>query len=304
VITIGLIGCGTWGAAILRTLVDLQAQVVVAEPDPARRREAIDTGAVGVVETVSDLTDVDGLIIATPASTHLAVMRLLADFSVPIFIEKPLATSVADAEAIAACGGARAFVMHVWHYHSGVRALADLAASGRLGRALVLRTERKNWTSPRTDVDSVWTLLPHDLSITASVLGHIPPPIFAHAERLNGKAVGMVAGLSDGQTLVVMDVSNRFSDKRREIRLHGDRGVAVLPTDDAPSLEIIWNEQRPGGLPEIDHISIERKPALETELKVFLNHLSGGPPPPTGMAEGVEVIRRLVDLRTLAGLTS
>jgi predicted dehydrogenase len=248
-----------------------------------------------------ELPEVDALVVATPAVTHAAVVDVLLPRGVPTLVEKPFTTSVADAERLAAHGGNRLFVGHVWRYHPGIEQLGEIARSGEIGPIAGLRSTRTNWTSPRTDVDSVWNLAPHDLTLAIEILGGIPAPRAALAEVQDGRAVGLIALLGDAPWLA-FDVSNRYRDKRREVRVHGRDGVAVMRDPDAGQIEIARGDARTRAMPPIDVRDVPRESALRRQLAAFLGVLDGGPPPKSTAAEGAEVVKAVVRLRELAGL--
>lgn len=289
-----VIGCGRWGRRIVADLRSLDAQVVVVDPSPEVDADAPDVAALGLLEPV------DGVVVATPAATHLRSLREVAALDVPVFCEKPLAASVADARAAVELLGDRLHLMHIWRYHPGVELLGAVARDGRLGAVQGLRTVRTGWTSPRTDVDAVWTLVPHDLSLAVEVLGSIPPPRAALAEVHDGRAVGLWAQLGgSGAPFLVVEASTRFGDKRREIRVHGSEGVAVLRDPD--DHEVVLELGRDAA-PRIERIPFAPDPPLRRELAAFLDHLGGGPPPRSSAQEGLEVVAVIEQLRALAGL--
>ncbi|MFN2492599.1 MAG: Gfo/Idh/MocA family protein [Pyrinomonadaceae bacterium] len=116
---VGLIGCGRSGRHILRDLFTLGCDVAVVSPSERRRSNARDAGAVHIVETVADLPTVAGLIVATPTSTHAAVIESLLERNVPIFTEKPLTCDRESAFRLARKAPHRLFVMDKWRYHAG-----------------------------------------------------------------------------------------------------------------------------------------------------------------------------------------
>lgn len=275
----------------------------MAEAAPAPRKYATANGACRVVELVDDLPAVDGIIIATPATTHAELLDGLLGREVPIFTEKPFTTDVAQARRLAAHAPNQIFVMDVWRYHPGIKALRGIAESGELGTVQMLRSTRANWTSSRQDTDSTWTLLPHDLSIALEILGCIPTPRFAVAENLAGRPVGMTALLGEAP-LAVLEVSNRHPDKRREVRLHCEQGVAILRNGDADHIEVARESKSAGAhAPSVQRRPYQREPALRIELRTFVEHLRGGPPPKSSAAEGLAVVEAITQLRTLAGLS-
>jgi predicted dehydrogenase len=288
-VAVALIGCGRWGRRIRHELIQLGAEVVVADP----------VAEEATVGSVAELPEVEAIVVATPATSHAAVLDDVLDRGVPIFCEKPFTTVGADARRLAEAAGDRIHVMHVWRYHPGVELLGRLARDGTLGAVHGVRSTRTNWTSPRRDTDAVWTLVPHDLTIAIEVLGTLPVPRAATVEELGGRAVGLwgLCG-APGEPWLVIEASTRFADRRREVRVHGEDGVAVLPTDEATALRI----ERGAGLePEVEEVRFDPEPPLRRELAAFLGHVAGGPPPKSPAAEGVAVVEAVEALRRQAG---
>lgn len=297
---VGLIGCGIWGANILRDLRSLGATVSVVDPAARARDIAADHGA-AIFADLDSLPATDGLIVATPATTHAEVIDRCLARAVPIFTEKPFTLDLASAQALARAAPDRLFVMHVWRYHPGVAALRDLLAEARFGPADWLRLTRANWTSPRTDVDSVWTMLPHDVSILLELLGELPPPRSAVAEWHGDTPTGIVALLGDRPSAVI-ETSTRHELKRREVRLHCREAVVVLRGTSPDALEI-YRGVAPGiPAPSPERLPIDTKPALVHELETFLNHLRGGPAPKSNMTDALKITGTVLEIRRMAGL--
>lgn len=299
---VGLAGCGRWGRHILRDLRSLGCEVAVATKSEANRRQAEEGGASSVVGSIEELPDADGFVVATPTVTHAEVVERLLARGVPVFCEKPLAPDRRSAERLAREGEGRLFVMDKWRYHAGVRALADIARGGELGPVLGLRTTRAQWGNPHSDVDTVWILAPHDLSIALEVLGHIPPARAAVAERAGGEVTGMV-GLLGQDPWLVIEVSSRHPGHRREVRLHCRDGVAVL--EDGYSEHVAVSRRAGGPTPEGAETELRPIPQempLLAELRAFVEHLRGGPPPRSSAAEGAASIAVIAELRRLAGV--
>jgi predicted dehydrogenase len=286
---IGLVGCGRWGRAILRDLLALGATVDVVDPAEEAQHGALAAGARSTCGHADALPAVDGIVVAATTTRHAEIIARLIGRGVPIFCEKPLCVDPDQAQALAAVGKDRLFVMDKWRYHPGVEMLARLARSGRLGRPLGLHTLRLQHGHAHADVDASWILAPHDLSIALEILGAIPPPRAAVADG----AGGLIATLGVAPWLV-LEVSTRHETKRRSIRLVGSEAVAVLD-DGAP-----WITIRGGGAgPE--RIATPGPPPLQRELACFLDHLGGGPPPRSSAAEGAHAVAVVAELRALAG---
>jgi predicted dehydrogenase len=299
---IALVGCGIWGANILDELLGLDVSVVVVDPSEPVRAQAVARG-LDVATSVEEVAPVDGWVVATPATTHTEVLDTIAKVAAPdtrVFCEKPFTVDLASAERLAAVFGERCSIGHVWRYHPGVELLGALARDGAISDVHGVRTTRANWTSPRTDTDTIWNMVPHDITLAIEILGRIPQPRAAVVDTTAGRALGMWALLGGGaEPFHVVEASNRVADKRREIRVHGADGVAVLPSLDVDFVEI-WRGS--DAAPRIERIPFTPVQPLRRELEAFLASVEGGPPPKSGVSEGVAVVRAITELRALAGL--
>jgi predicted dehydrogenase len=295
---VGLAGCGRWGRHILRDLVTLGCDIVVADPSEYGRRRALDGGAVSAVASPADLPDVAGVVVAAPTDRHVAVIDALLVRTIPIFCEKPLTDDRASAVRLAREAAGRVFVMDKWRYHPAIEMLGEIARSGELGPVRGLRTIRVGESD--TVTDPIWRLAPHDLSIAIEVLGHIPPPRAAVAHRLNRSPAVLVAvlGSSDGddEPWMVLEVSILGPTLRREVQLLCRAGTAVMRDAYGDQVEIL----REATATETRPVSTELP--LLRELRAFVQHLDGGPPPKSSVGEAATTVGVLADLRALAGI--
>jgi predicted dehydrogenase len=311
-ITIGLIGCGLWGRAILRELLTLGVAVKVVDSQITNYELRITNYELRInqppttdyhssfVPHLNELSDVDGLIVATPSSTHRAVLEQVLPWQLPTFVEKPLTVSLEDALHLRALAPAHLYMMHIWRYHSGIQLLGQLARSGDLGQITALRSTRSNWTSPRTDTDSIRNLAPHDLTIAIEILGYLPLPKAAVIEWHQGVARGMTALLGDSPFLQI-EISNRSPDKRREVRLFGTEGVAILKDEKVDYLEVYYGNDLSYPDPvRSEKIHFDSTPPLRKELAAFIAFLQGGPPPVSDFQEGLLTVQVLAQLEELA----
>jgi predicted dehydrogenase len=287
-----LVGCGRWGRNILRDLRSLGRTVIVVDTS-ADALAAAAPLALGTYATLDIRERVAGAIVATPATDHIATVQQVAALHVPIFVEKPLATRTEDAERAVALNGERLFVMEKWRYHPAIEALGAIARRGELGTIRAIRTWRLAWGHSHSDVDPVWTLLPHDLSIVREIVGFLPPAIEAIPERIGGRVWGMRAHL--GPPMTAIEVSARRPEHRRRIEVVFDTAVAFFDGGRDDVIEIRFDDTS-------RTIDVGDDSPLRRELKAFLDHLDGGPRPKSSGDDGALVVRRVCELRQAAGL--
>jgi predicted dehydrogenase len=184
-LAVGQIGVGYWGPNLLRNLltnarVDLAA---VADADEGRRKYVSDQASdVSVCSTAEELIQDDSLaalVIATPAATHFQLALSALQAGKHILVEKPMALTVTEVEELgqeAADRGLVAMVGHTFLFNPTVEYLRELVMSGELGRIRYIYSNRVNLGRIRSDVDALWNLAPHDVSIIQFLLGD-PEPV-------------------------------------------------------------------------------------------------------------------------------
>jgi predicted dehydrogenase len=185
---IGIIGYGYWGskhARVMASLPDVELHVIDA--NDLRREYAAE--AFANAEVHADLNDVidrlDGAIIATPAASHHPLAGRLLDAGVHTLVEKPLALSPDHARDLidrSERSGATLMVGHTFEFNAGVRKVRQLIDSGELGEILYVDTARLNLGLYQSDVNVIWDLGPHDVSITNYLLRSTPSSVTATAE--------------------------------------------------------------------------------------------------------------------------
>ena len=255
----------------------------------ARAREG---GARYVVDDLNQLGEVEGLVVATPIATHAAVLGQALEIGVPVFVEKPLCDDSDAAIRLVASAGTRLFVMDKWRYHPGVMGFAAIVREGTLGPVRGLRTVRVQPGNPHAE-DAMWVLAPHDLAICLEVFGELPQARAAVGIWEGERLVTMHGVLDGTHAWHVMEVSEQAPRAERRIELHADDGVAVLEDGWDEHITVYRGEgaeriPTPGELP------------LLAELRAFVGHLSGGPPPRSSAAEGAAAVATIWSLRELA----
>lgn len=234
---IAVVGYGYWGSKHVRVLSSLRdVDVTVVEADEKRLSEAgAHYPAARLCRSLDEaIDDVDGVVVATPAGSHVAVASaaLLADRHV--LVEKPLTTTVADAEALvdlADRSGVQLMTGHTFEYNPAVWKLREIVRSGALGRILYIDAQRLSLGRYQVDVDVVWDLAPHDISIVSFLLDEMPATTSVWAKRNVGIRHSDVAHLRldfpRSRTHAFVHVSWLSPRKVRTVTVIGERRMAV-----------------------------------------------------------------------------
>lgn len=280
---VGLLGCGRWGSNVLRDLRSLGCEVRVADPDPAARARAV--GAVEVVADVGSMGPCDGYVVATPASTHAAVVRAVLLLGRPVFVEKPFTTDAAEAVELAAAGAGLVSVMEKWRYHPAVGLLQELAGSGTLGPLVEVRTRRWSTFRSQADVGAEWTLLPHDLSVLDELVGPLVGVTSASSVAAGG-TLRRLSGTVSGTAPASFDVWDAAPAPERSVVVVGQDATATWSSSDESVVVVVG---RDGAAARRTPVPPAELPLL-AELREFVGHLCGGPAPRCSAEVGARTV--------------
>ena len=324
-IQVAQIGVGYWGPNLLRNLAASSRCSVrmVADLSPERREFAAricpGTETVPEIEKILECPEIEAVIIATPAASHFSLAMQCLSAGKHILVEKPLATSVAEVEAIAeAASRAQLVAMsgHTFLFNPALRMLKNLVDQGELGDIRYIYSQRLNLGRIRSDVDALWNLAPHDISIIQYLLNDTPP--------IAVQRTGMdfiQPGIDDvvflnliypGKILAHVHVSWLDPHKVRSVTVVGSKKMVVYDDVTDNKLAIYDKGIEPkailgqrmdydaGQPPTFIHRSgeirlpaIEWKEPLKIEIDHFLDCIEGRSECLTGPAHAREVIRIL-----------
>jgi predicted dehydrogenase len=180
-----VIGYGYWGSKHVRVLSSMPDVVVSAvDHDDARLAQVRrDFPSVPVDSNVREaVRSVDAVIVATPPRTHAAVAKAVLEAGRHVLVEKPLGVSTAECEELidaADAAGAVLMVGHTFQYNAAVWKLRELIQDGALGATRYVDAARLNLGLYQQDVNVIWDLAPHDVSIVNFLLGSAPVAVSA-----------------------------------------------------------------------------------------------------------------------------
>jgi predicted dehydrogenase len=206
-IGIAVVGAGYWGPNLIRNAQATPGLVVeyLCDLDPERARRVL--GRYSTVRVCAELDEVladpavHAVAVATPAATHLDVVLAALEAGKHVLVEKPLAATLADGAKLVAAADERGLVLmldHTYCYTPAVRRLRELVRGGEIGTLQYVDSVRINLGLVQPDVDVLWDLAPHDLSILDSILpaGVQPVAVAAHGSDPIGAGRACVAYLS------------------------------------------------------------------------------------------------------------
>jgi len=186
-IKVGVVGCGYWGPKLIRNFHEIPGADLRMVCDLRRDRldhvQSLYPGVQGT-DNYEELleSDVEAIAIATPVATHFEMARQALLHDKHILVEKPLATSSNEAQRLIDLARAAHKVLmvgHTFEYNPAVEYLKKFIAEGELGRVYYINMTRVNLGIFQQDINVVWDLAPHDISILLYILGVEPTSVSA-----------------------------------------------------------------------------------------------------------------------------
>lgn len=201
-IKVGMVGCGYWGPNLIRNFAACpDTQLLWAcDIDPNRIKKAL--GSYPVVKSTTDFNDilkdsqVDAVAIATPVHTHYPLAKACLESGKHVLLEKPLALSVQEGEKLIELShkkGLQLMCDHTFCYTGAVRKMKEILDSGVLGELLYFDSIRINLGLFQQDINVIWDLAPHDLSILDFLINDRPISVSAHGVCHAGNEIENIA---------------------------------------------------------------------------------------------------------------
>jgi predicted dehydrogenase len=303
-----VIGCGYWGQNLVRNFQALGRLGAVCEVSGEGRRRARelapDATILSDVEAALADPSWSGVVIATPAATHAAVVRAALLAGKDVFVEKPLALRLEDGMEIVrmAQEGQRILMVgHLLEYHPAIRALHALVDRGTLGRIRYLYSHRLNLGRVRREENILWSFAPHDIAIMLRLLGEEPIEVLATGGaylQANIADVTITQMLFGDGVRAHLFVSWLHPWKEQRLVVVGERQMASF--DDVEKRLVLhdqrvdWQEGQPvpvrGPGREVEYDGTE---PLRLECEAFLDAMNTRRSPLTDGTSALRVLRVL-----------
>lgn len=323
---VAVIGAGHWGPNLIANFHNHRDSEVawVVDMDAARlqavKARFHDVGVAADAGTALRDDSVDAVVIATPTSTHFPIAREALERGRHVLVEKPLASSVAQAETLCELAERRERVLmvgHVFLYNPGIRKVKEYIGRGDLGRLYYLSMTRTNLGPIRADANAAWDLASHDIAIANYWLDATPESVSARGGSwINPPvedAVFATLRYPEG-VLVHLHASWLNPRKARDITVVGERGMLTFDDMNLSEPVRLYDKEVTADrvpAPFIDSFASFRSSTrdgdilipkvgvgepLKLEVEHFLDCVLQGRPPATGARQGLAVVRVLEDI--------
>jgi len=204
-IQVGVIGAGYWGPNLIRNFVTCPETDLIWACDLDEIRLEKVLGPYPSVRRTADYKEiladdrVDAVAIATPVHTHFYIAKTCLESGKHVLVEKPLASSVSEGDELVALAkrkGLQLMCDHTFCYTGTVRKIKEIIQSGMLGELLYYDSVRINLGLFQQDINVVWDLAPHDLSIVDFLVDEQPVQVSAHGVCHSGNDIENIAYLT------------------------------------------------------------------------------------------------------------
>lgn len=331
-INIGVIGYGQWGPNFVRVLSRLGSVRVSGICDVDKQKRllarrswpgvAVSAGYRGLLEDNS----LDAVIVATPVSTHYQIAKEALERHKHVLVEKPVSRKASQAAELARISDGHNRVLMVGHtflFNPAVRRIKEIIKNNRLGRLYYIHSRRTNLGPLRQDINAVWDLSPHDISIMDYLLDDLPMDVAAVGWNFlahNLDDVGLITLRYPRGVMAHIHVSWLDPKKTREMTIVGSKKMLVYDDTDTREPIKIYDKKvmkKKFNLPyasfrefqlivqngSVSVPKVELEEPLKIECLHFIDCIRNNKRPETDGVQGRDIVRILeaIDRSTAAG---
>jgi predicted dehydrogenase len=319
VTTVGVVGLGYWGPNLARNFDRLPGAELTWLCDASQESLERWAGAFGTARTTSSLDDLlndpelDAVVVATPVPSHAELAQRVLAAGKHCFVEKPMAQTEEEAEAVvqAARDADRVLMVgHLLEYHPGIQRLAEIVRSGELGELRYIYSNRLNLGKDRPDENALWSLGAHDLSVILMLAEEEPTAwdaMGASYLRPNVEDVVFALLRFHSGLLAHMHLSWLDPHKERRFTVVGSKRMATFDDMELERKLTVYDK----GFDESyssygEYIArsgdtwsprVSNEEPLRIECSHFLECVRDGVEPRTGAESGLRVVRVLANLQ-------
>lgn len=318
-IRIGVIGCGYWGPNLIRNFAEVNdCRVTMVSDLKVGRLNYIKTRypEIKLTSNYRDILnnpEIDAVCIVTPVSTHFRITHEAMQAGKHVFVEKPLANSVEHAEILSQKNREKDLVLmvgHIFEYHPAVIRLKEMVDNGDIGDIFYIDSCRINLGPPSSELNVLWDLGPHDVSIILKLIGTFPEEVSAFGRayiRPKLEEMIYITLKFPGKVVANIHLSWLAPCKLRRTQIVGSKKVVIFDDTDNLSKLKVFSEgidtridatdfgefqltYRSGDIvcPSLDNIE-----PLKAEVSHFLECIRTKSTPDTDVENGLRVVKIL-----------
>lgn len=316
-IKVGVIGCGYWGPNLIRNFIASKTSDVKICCDKSQNRLNYIKGLHPNIEVTQDAkklfsdSDLDAIYIATPVATHYSLAKVALQSDKHVLVEKPITDNSRHAQELIDLASKRKRVLmagHTFEYSPSVNAVKKILKSGKIGDILYISGSRLNLGLFQKDINVIWDLAPHDISILNYLLECLPSYVASSGISHVRKGIEDVAMLSVGyrnKMMVFLHMSWLDPYKVRKFVIVGtkkmivyddlnleepikiyDKGISKQPYYDTfGEFKLLYR------FGDTHSPKVESVEPLKAECNHFLNCIKTGKTPRSDGRSGLSVVR-------------
>ena len=307
---LSVIGVGYWGKNLVRNFSQLGVLHSICDPNPDLLKKCQTEHHVANAYTDYKQVLADGAVkavaIATPAVLHYEVAKAALLAGKDVFVEKPLALNVIEAEELIRIAHEHKRILmvdHILQFHPAIIKLKELIFSGALGKLQYIYSNRLNIGKLRSEENILWSFAPHDISVILSLVEEQPKKVNAFGEDYLQEKVY-------DTTMTMLSFSNRLRAhifvswlhpfKEQKLVVVGDKKMAVFDdTQEEDKLvlyshKVHWVHRVPvASKGEFEKVPLEKKEPLREACSHFLECVADRKQPRTDGKEALAVLKVL-----------
>jgi predicted dehydrogenase len=313
-LNLGLIGLGYWGPNYVRTLGGISGCTITWCSD-------LDESNFGFlsnmnIKTTNDYKEMlddqtlDAVIVSTPTSTHYDIVRDVLESGKHVLVEKPITTSHKEAEELVGLAKEKGLVLMVGHtflFNAGIRKVKELIDSDAIGGIVYMHSQRTGLGPIRNDVNVLWDLAPHDISIFLHILG-MPKRVIAKGRSfIKNNREDVVFLMMEFENGVIANAHVSWTDpyKIRSLTVVGSKKMVVFDDVSNEHVKVFdkgINYEAGDSYGEFKDIvrdgdvtipKIGSKAPLRAECEHFMDCIKNSKQPLSGGTDGMNVVKVL-----------
>ena len=306
---IAVVGCGYWGKNLVRNFSELEVLSSICDPDTETANKYAGQYNVknsSFTEIINDL-NIKGVVLAVPAPLHASMAIEAMNKGKHVFVEKPLAMNVTEAELMittAKKNGVKLMVGHLLQYHPIFKTIRKIVNADEIGKLNYIYSNRLSFGRIRTKEDIIWSFAPHDISMILSLADQDPEFIITKSTSTIQKNIADTATIHmEFKSGLKSHISVSWLHPYKEHKLVVSGKSAMLVFDDTKP----WNEKlalypyevvSSKGIinlrkSNVKYLEVPEEEPLKNECQDFIDVVEKNIKPMTDGDEGLRVVKVL-----------